>query len=179
MYPTNFPIPPLPPIPPPPGPTKRKAGSIAIIFALVALALPLVGVTAIAVNLAHRPDVQATVTASPDPVTEVAPPVTSTTTTTEARTTTTTFDLDAAKKEAFVQVMQAKYPYLGRNELISLGTTLCDTLRSYGGDVDQFALDMARSTSDLTMTGMLLGAAVPALCPQYQAEVNAFSRRNR
>jgi hypothetical protein len=83
------------------------------------------------------------------------------------------------KTDVFVETMKTQYPSSSRSEIISLGQTACDAIRSFGSVLDTFlaiAEDDSWSTEEAGDAGFTFGAAVPAFCPEFQAEMDDLAK---
>jgi hypothetical protein len=82
--------------------------------------------------------------------------------------------------QAFVATMRQQFPYdtagVSDDEIILLGETTCTMIGQYNGDIAGLLnyLTSPPDAVDAEFAAFTIGASVPAYCPQYLDEVNAF-----
>lgn len=124
-----------------------------------------------------------TTTTEPPTTTTTAPPTTTTTApppTTAPAPPTTELVLDAAMlEEVFWLVVEPEVPYVSRSDAVELARAACDLFDDVG--VDAGLMGIAGSTVesgvDAEDVGVIIGAGVPAFCPEHEAALEAAWER--
>lgn len=82
---------------------------------------------------------------------------------------------------AFVSVMRDQFPLetagVSDSEIAALGQTTCGAINEYDGDIAALLnyLITPPDAMDPLFAAFVIGAAVPAFCPEYQDDVDAFT----